>query len=177
LAEEINNSVLEPDTTGPRRFDLFLEYKSVTAAALRMRPFVVVDEMGLEELAVLMKDIAERFDEITEVGFSRARGLLLTVNNPLETEFNNLLAEWRRDTEFSSDGYEVLLHPAHLAIIAMGRPVLRFIFRDMATGRGDWLTALDAIFLRRRPFSGVDEQNARAMREAWLSWARGHDLL
>lgn len=91
--------------------------------------------------------------------------------------FYSLLAEWRRDTEFSSNANEILLHPAHLAIVALGKPVLRYIFKDMATGRGDWLTALDAIFLRRSPFKNVDERNARAMREAWLDWARKHGYL
>jgi hypothetical protein len=145
-----------------------------------MKPFIVPNlaKMNMAELTQLFRAIADLYGQKASDGTRRAGKSLPPEPpkppNPLETEFNSLLADWRRETEFSSDGCEVLLHPAHLAIIALGKPALRFIFKDMATGRGDWLTALDAIFLRRSPIKGVDERNAKLMREAWLTWAHNH---
>ncbi|HYF36165.1 MAG TPA: hypothetical protein VD994_12805 [Prosthecobacter sp.] len=95
----------------------------------------------------------------------------------LEATFNRLLDEWREDTLCSSNGTAILLHPAHLAIISLGVPVLPLIFKDMASGRGCWFTALDAIFLNRSPITVADESNATELRAAWLKWARSNGYL
>src|SRR5665213_588975 len=62
-----------------------------------------------------------------------------------EAKFNSLLSVWRQDVAPISNQVTVLMHPAHYAIIGMGRDALPFIFKDLANGGGPWFVALQAI--------------------------------
>jgi len=94
----------------------------------------------------------------------------------LEEKFNALVRWWRRDTLPISNQVKILMHPAHFAIIGIGREALPYIFMDLAAGGGPWFAALEAI-TQEDPIPAKDAKDASRMREDWLAWGRSHDYL
>jgi hypothetical protein len=92
----------------------------------------------------------------------------------LETEFNELAAQWRKETGMVSMLHKKAMHPAYQRIIGMGKEALPFIFRDLKEHGGHWLWALCAI-------TGEDaakpEHNLKQAVKAWLDWGEEHGYL
>ena len=87
--------------------------------------------------------------------------------------FDQLSAAWRDGTETTSNLREVLMHPAHLQIIGLGRVALPFIFNDLRRGGGPWFVALASI-TRANPVQPAHRSDAKAIRGDWLEWGRRH---
>ena len=63
----------------------------------------------------------------------------------LHQQFAELVATWRAETAGLSSPRSMAGHPAYQQIIAMGEPVIPFIFRDMKENGGWWYPALRAL--------------------------------
>lgn len=89
----------------------------------------------------------------------------------LKAVFDQLSAEWRDETETTSNAREVVMHPAHLKIVGMGPDALPLIFDDLSRGGGPWFLALASI-TRENPVEPGHKLDAKAMRADWLEWGR-----
>ena len=88
----------------------------------------------------------------------------------LAQRFYALSQAWKADHRFSSSINTLLLNPAYLAIIAMGKKALPFIFSDWATSPNHWFPAL-AIITGVNPVREEDRGNVSAMAQSWMNWA------
>jgi hypothetical protein len=93
-----------------------------------------------------------------------------------EDKFKRLREAWRAATILDSSTSQKLSHRAYLAIIAMGRPVVPLILRELAQRPGHWGPALSAI-TGARPYARETEGDLRAVARAWLQWGRGQRLV
>jgi hypothetical protein len=83
-----------------------------------------------------------------------------------------LLARWRDETGHYSSSSRMTAHPACQGIIALGRPALPALFRDLEqTGDGHLALALSTI-TGEQPVPAEDRGRIREVAEAWLRWAR-----
>jgi hypothetical protein len=86
---------------------------------------------------------------------------------PDEKFFQDLAAQWRKDTRHVSSVSKMAMHPAYQRIIGMGRAVVPFILKELQQRGGHWLWALHAI-------TGEDpappEADFRDAARAWLQW-------
>ncbi|MGD1087412.1 MAG: hypothetical protein ABR955_01620 [Verrucomicrobiota bacterium] len=89
----------------------------------------------------------------------------------LESEFDLLSKRWKKETQFQSSISAIVMHPAYLDIIGMGRPAIKFIHRDLKKETNHWFTALRAI-AKISPIKPEDAGNLKKMREAWLKWGK-----
>jgi len=94
--------------------------------------------------------------------------------NVIEERFNSLADQWRNETGHYSILARRYLHPAYNAILAMGRPVVPFILRELAHRPDRWFSALSALtgFDPSRGATTFDEAV-----DAWLDWGRKQRLL
>ena len=100
----------------------------------------------------------------------------------LEATFNELVKVWHKETDFHSNDYFIVNHPAYQRIIEMGEAVLPLIFREMETNGGHWSWALRFITganpepAPKKLSAGWVALDIKAIRKAWLQWGReqGH---
>lgn len=92
----------------------------------------------------------------------------------LEMEFNDLAAQWYRETRMLSFIRQKATHPAYQQIIGMGKDALPFIFRELQERGGDWIWALEYIVRSENPAKG--STSFKETVRLWLEWARtkGH---
>ena len=91
-------------------------------------------------------------------------------------EFQELAAQWKRETAGLSSPTAARSHPAYLRIIELGRPALHLIFQDLKVNGGWSYPAL-------RQITGANPvpEQARGNRDlndaAWLQWAEEHGYI
>jgi hypothetical protein len=90
---------------------------------------------------------------------------------PLEERFGRLADTWHRASAHHSSGAIRYNHPAYQAIIALGRPVVPLLLRDLERTRRHWFVALKAV-TGADPVSPADAGRVARMTEAWLRWGR-----
>ena len=90
--------------------------------------------------------------------------------------FQVLADQWKAGTAYLSSTPAMVAHPAYQAIIALGRPALPLILRDLEREPAHWFEALQAI-TGADPVPRSDWGNVPAMRAAWLRWGRDHGLI
>jgi hypothetical protein len=147
-------------TYNPKRFQKKAkEYISNTTPSIVHGKFVEVGEYVVigNKRAVLIGAAPEAADSID-----------------LAREFQSLTSEWRKDTGFHSSLAKKVMHPAYQRIMAIGKPALPFILRDLRETSDHWFYAL-------RYIVGKDigsEANASTTEEAtraWLEWGYRHN--
>lgn len=86
----------------------------------------------------------------------------------MESEFERLSRQWKRDTEMLSSVDTVARHPAYQRIIAMGDPVVPLILSDLKQHPGtNWFWALTAI-TGQNPITEKIAGHMHEMADAWL---------
>lgn len=91
-----------------------------------------------------------------------------------ESEFNELVAEWRKDTRFHSSLSRKFTHWAYVTIIAAGKAALPLILKELEARADHWFYALR--FIARRDVAAGTETVEQA-RQAWLSWGRENNYI
>ena len=99
----------------------------------------------------------------------------------LQTAFNQLAAQWEKETAFHSFMEQKANHPAHQQILAMGEAAIPFILNRIEQKGGLWYWTLETITglpslagvqpLKTAPWVAVDVKEVNA---AWLQWGREH---
>ena len=90
----------------------------------------------------------------------------------LQAAFNQLAAQWEKETAFHSNSYFITNHPAYRQIIEMGDAALPLIFRAMKTRPYLWHYALHDITGASPPIAEADHGIPGKIDAAWLKWGR-----
>jgi hypothetical protein len=98
-----------------------------------------------------------------------------TADKALEKRFRVLAQQWKSDCAFLSSTSAMAAHPAYLAIIELGHPVVPLILQDLEKEQVHWFEALKAI-TGEDPVSPGDWGNIPAMTSDWLAWGRSRNL-
>lgn len=96
--------------------------------------------------------------------------------NDLANRFQELADTWREETKYISSTQEMVLHPAYLQIIGMGRDALPFIFAELRRQPDHWFWALWAITGGEDPVPPEDKGDLKAMTRHWLQWAERRSM-
>jgi hypothetical protein len=88
--------------------------------------------------------------------------------------FGALAAEWKRDTQFSSDLTEIVLHQAYQKIIGLGPPAVPLILRDLEERPAYWFWALASI-VGEDVAEGAETVTKAA--EQWIAWGREREFV
>lgn len=94
--------------------------------------------------------------------------------NELTQEFKVLANEWKNATIAASSLSDLFTHPAYQRIMAMGKPALPFILRDLKQHSGHWFHALR--FIVGKDIAAGTERVPDA-RLAWLEWGHKNGYL
>lgn len=94
----------------------------------------------------------------------------------LQARFETLVREWNQGTAVLSSSTAIRTHPAYLAIIALGSPVVPLILRDLERQPSHWFDALREL-TGEDPVPRADWGKIQAMQAAWLAWGRSRGLL
>src|SRR5205823_13379721 len=90
----------------------------------------------------------------------------------LEQRVTRLLNLWRAETAPFSSTTKITGHPAYQELIALGRPVLPLLFRDLEQSQDGHLSRALAAITGAHPVPEEDHGRIRKIAEAWLRWAR-----
>jgi hypothetical protein len=94
----------------------------------------------------------------------------------LQTKFDALASQWRRDTQFSSSVTDMVLHPAYQQIIGQGAAMVPFILRELQKGPDHWYWALGAI-TQQNAAENAPDGDIEAICDAWLDWGRARGII
>lgn len=97
-------------------------------------------------------------------------------NSKVGKEFKRLAAEYRQDTGNLADGHLMASHQAYRAIVAMGRPAVPFLLRELQQNPDSWFVALSMI-TKAKPEKSSDFPDPHKRAEAWLRWGRQHGYI
>jgi hypothetical protein len=94
----------------------------------------------------------------------------------LDSLFQQLVREWKQDTEYVSALDEIFLHPSYQRIIGLGDRATDLILASFVRNLDHWDWALRAI-TGADPVPTEDEGDLERTRTAWLRWASesGHE--
>jgi hypothetical protein len=94
----------------------------------------------------------------------------------LEQQVQRLLRVWRAETAHLSSSTRLKNHPAYQELIALGRPALSCLLRDLAqTLDGHLAPALSAI-TGVHPVPAEARGRIKQVAEAWLRWAKDNGV-
>ena len=91
----------------------------------------------------------------------------------LADRFRDLAEQWEHETRMLSNTGQSLVHPAHVAVVGLGDPVVSLILERMQTRGGRWYHTLHVI-TKANPVHPADHGNVAAIQQAWLRWGRDH---
>jgi len=136
---------------------------------------------AMSEEKVRFTPAARASDRATDaVAFGRLADMQTSGSAPYNEEvhrkFLTLAVLWKYDQGPSSSVMDMVIHPAYLQIIGLGRAVLPFLFGQLEREPDHWFFALAAI-TGEDPVPPESSGNLKAMTNAWLSWGRGHGYL
>ncbi len=96
-------------------------------------------------------------------------------NGELRHEFNRLARKWLEETRYVSSVSDIILHPAYMRIIGMGRQAVPWILDRLTESSELWFWAL-SYMTGEDPVTEDLRGNVQAMRQAWLDWGRRNGL-
>jgi hypothetical protein len=89
----------------------------------------------------------------------------------LEQQVTRLLNQWRQETAPLSSSSKIIGHPAYQELIALGRPALPFLLRDLEATRDGRLSKALAAITGCHPVPPEDRGRIKQVAKAWLRWA------
>jgi len=87
--------------------------------------------------------------------------------------FRELADKWHDETDGLSSPSQITGTQSYLDIVALGRPAVPHILRDLETRGGFWYPALLSL-TREWPVPEDANGIPRRMKAAWLAWGRQH---
>lgn len=91
-------------------------------------------------------------------------------------EFDELVLNWREDTDGYSTSFHKSINQNYLQIIAMGKPALPLILKELKREPNHWFIALKTIS-KQNPVLPEHMGNIKKMREDWLNWGEKNKLI
>lgn len=98
-------------------------------------------------------------------------------NTDLLEQFQNLAAQWKKQTGLYSTTAQKVYNNVYLDIIGLGREIVPLILQDMANeGSAHWHTALKAL-THQNPVPDNDLSKSKIVKQAWLQWGRENHII
>ncbi|MCY4473975.1 MAG: hypothetical protein OXC83_00885 [Chloroflexi bacterium] len=94
----------------------------------------------------------------------------------MQSEFERLTAEWKRETAHLSSPTMIAEHWAYKGVVKMGSDAIPWILRDLQGAPALWFMALREI-TGELPIRSEDRGNIEAMRAAWLDWGVRNEFI
>jgi hypothetical protein len=101
---------------------------------------------------------------------------VLTEQLFIQLRFQLLAEKWKEESKFLNFIKDSVQLPNYQAIIAMGKPVLPYIFEDMQQQPQHWFAALKAI-TGENPVLIEHRGNIQSMTNDWLLWGRKNQII
>ena len=95
----------------------------------------------------------------------------------IKKKFQQLANKWKRDTGHLSTVSRIVNHPSYLSIIAMGKPVIPLILKELKEEPKHWYSALSAISEEGPKISASERGHIKKISEAWLDWGRSRNYI
>ena len=116
--------------------------------------------------------VSEDFFEVMRSKFRSYREYRETAITLVSAEqaFAELAATWKAETRFTSSIDDIVLHPAHLAILGLGKQAIPWILRELKREPGHWFFALN-ILTGENPVPPSLRGDMAGMTRAWINWA------
>jgi len=99
-----------------------------------------------------------------------------TRKTSLAFKFEALSRTWKAETALTSSTQEVVLNSSYQRIIAMGKPAIPLILKDLKQEGGRWFWAL-RILCECNPVQEQFLGNYEKMRSTWLAWGRSNHYI
>ena len=99
--------------------------------------------------------------------------LLPGLYKSVEERFQQLSDEWKRDTGHLSTISRIVAHPSYLGIVAIGKPAIALILKDLQTEPNHRFSALYSIAGEGPHIPAHDRGDMRKISKAWLEWGKG----
>lgn len=90
----------------------------------------------------------------------------------LSEEFRSLARKWKTETGFHSSLSKKFTHSAYQRIMAMGKPALPLILRELRDRPSHWFHALRYIAGKDANGVAAGSDTIESARTAWLDWGR-----
>ena len=100
----------------------------------------------------------------------------LGANVEMQSEFDRLAAEWKRETAHLSSPTMIAEHWAYQEVVGMGAAAIPMILRDLQQAPALWFMALREI-AGELPIRSEDRGNIEAMRAAWIDWGERKEYI
>lgn len=100
----------------------------------------------------------------------------VTPSETMEQRVARLLRRWRDETAYLSSSTQITGHAAYQELIALGKPALPFLFRDLQQSADGHLSKALTAITGAHPVPAEERGQIAKVAEAWLRWARenGH---
>ena len=95
----------------------------------------------------------------------------------VEERFQRLSNEWKHDTGHLSTVSRITTHPSYLGIVAMGKPAIPLILKDLEMEPNHWFSALSAMAGEGPNIPAQDRGDMRAICNAWLEWGKSENYI
>ncbi|MGH9837721.1 MAG: hypothetical protein ACREEM_02945 [Blastocatellia bacterium] len=109
--------------------------------------------------------------EIEDEAEERKNGAMSSATHisSLETLFQELASQWKKETGHLSLAIKQVMHPAYQRIIGLGPAAIPLILRELQRERDHWFWALEAITGEKLTYPAGDIAQAA---EVWLQWGK-----
>ena len=91
----------------------------------------------------------------------------------LQSTFEELAAQWKKDVRFESSVEKMAMHPAYQRIIGLGPSVISLVLEALSAEADHWFWALQAL-TGENPVSESSAGNIKLMAGEWQEWASDH---
>lgn len=102
--------------------------------------------------------------------------LTLSYYSSLEKQFKELANRWKKETGHYSTMIHVTRNENYLRIIALGKPIIPYILRDLEKEPDYWFEAL-RLLTGHNPVSKDHLGDLDKMTSDWLNWGRKEKLI
>jgi len=141
---------------------------------------IVVEGKQLEPLVAKVLGLLKRFPQIQwkQQGDSLVIGSKTqdAPNQSLGEQFEQLFQQWKKETLMSSDGDEIIRHPAYRQIIGLGKQVVPFILIKLQEDAQHLFHALFKI-TGENPIQPSHAGQLGKMTTDWLNWGKKNGYL
>ena len=117
------------------------------------------------------KDVNTLVREAVEEGLAKSLAAEPATSKNLEHKFQELVALWKQERGPYSSSARLTEHPAYQQIIALGKPVIPLLLRELEREPDHWFRGLHAL-TGANPVPPGSQGNIQAMADAWLRWGK-----
>ncbi|MBU1626553.1 hypothetical protein KKB18_04215 [bacterium] len=98
------------------------------------------------------------------------------IDPDIEKEFKQLVDQWRKEVIYFSSVEKIIMNKNYQRIMAMGKPAVPLILRELKKQPDDWFYALRMI-TGENPVKPIDKGDIKKMARTWIEWGKQNGYL